>query len=74
MEEKITIPVYCDRVSPLFDIAGLFVVFKIAESTIMEKSYINTLKCTGVDKVEKLYNIGSKTIICSAMVRYVLEL
>ena len=70
MNEKIvSIPIHNNRISPLFDVAGRFVILDSLNPEA--KSYINTSGLSGMSIIEELKELHVSTIICSAIsIRY----
>jgi predicted Fe-Mo cluster-binding NifX family protein len=73
MNQILSIPVHNNRVSPLFDVAGRFIVLDPVEPE--KKSFIDTTGLSGISIVEKLNYSDVSLVICSAISRiYALEL
>ena len=67
--ERITIPIYGNRISPLFDVAGRFEVIDLVNREIGERFHLDTSKDSGIVRIEKLKNHSVNTVICSAISR-----
>ncbi|MBN2041466.1 MAG: hypothetical protein JW864_15615 [Spirochaetes bacterium] len=66
MNEKIiSIPIHNNRISPLFDVAGKFVILDSSQPEV--KSYIDTTGLSGMSIIEKLKEHQVSTVICSAI-------
>ncbi len=61
----LSIPVHNNRVSPLFDVAGRFIVLDPLEPET--KSFIDTSGLSGMSIVEKLNESSISMVICSAI-------
>jgi len=69
--EKIAIPVFEGRISPLFDVAGEFSLFEINNRCIEREYTIETLGFSEVYIISKLKDEETDIIICSAISRCV---
>ena len=63
--EKLTIPVHNNRVSPLFDVAGKFVL--VDTEIPKEKLFLLSSNISGMSRVEKLKESKVTLVICSAI-------
>lgn len=73
MGRKIAIPAFNNRISPLFDVSGRFVIFKTDDRTIDERYCIDTSGNSGFEKIERLCVESVNVIICSAISKYFAE-
>jgi predicted Fe-Mo cluster-binding NifX family protein len=67
MRQKIAIPSYNNRISPLFDVSRRFIIFNAKDRVLDESYYIDTSSDSGLDKIDKLKNELVNVIICSAI-------
>lgn len=67
--EKLAIPVFEKRISPLFDVAGSFEIIATKEKSIIEKTVLDTSKLSGIERVQRLKDLEVNVIICSAISR-----
>ncbi|MDY6969569.1 MAG: NifB/NifX family molybdenum-iron cluster-binding protein [Spirochaetota bacterium] len=67
--EIIAFPVYMKRISPLFDVAGRFIIFVISNNEISQEHILDSSYDSGIKKIETLKHQKVNTIICSAISR-----
>ncbi|PKL37461.1 MAG: hypothetical protein CVV44_14005 [Spirochaetae bacterium HGW-Spirochaetae-1] len=67
--EKIAIPVFTGRISPLFDVAKEFHIFSVRNGEIVNSYSVNTAGCSELSIVGKLRQEEASVIICSAISR-----
>lgn len=68
--ELIAIPVFQERISPLFDEARKFVLFEAGEGRIIQKSTVPMSGESSAMRVIRLREVGVTTIICGAVSGY----
>jgi predicted Fe-Mo cluster-binding NifX family protein len=67
--EKIAIPVYNNRISPLFDVAGKIILVEIVDKKIIGMLHLDINENPEVSRFNQLFELGIKTIICSSISR-----
>ncbi|MFC1669582.1 NifB/NifX family molybdenum-iron cluster-binding protein [Spirochaetota bacterium] len=65
--KNIAIPVYKERVSPLFDVSSKFSIIKFENKTITKRYNLDLEMGPDFNRLEKLINSEINTIICSAI-------
>ncbi len=63
--KNITLPVHNKRISPLFDVAGAFLL--VNSATPEEKSYIKISGYIGMSMIDRLIEAEVNIVICSAI-------
>ncbi len=63
--KKIAIPIHNERVSPLFDVAGRFILVNTDDPEI--KYFLDTANDSGMSIIERLDGSGVNIVICSAI-------
>lgn len=66
-ESKISIPLFKDRVSPLFDVAGRFIVFHVKGDRVIDRFYFNTGGYSESEIVNLIKSQNIDIVICGAI-------
>ncbi len=74
MKAKVAIPLYNDRVSPLFDVSRRFIIFQVESGVVSDSYHLDTSADSGIQKVNRLKREYTEMIICSAISRVLADL
>jgi len=69
--KRIAIPIFKNRISPLFDVAGVFHVFEINGGYIEKQYMIYTTGQSDVRLIDRLLSENINVLICGAISRNV---
>ena len=64
---KIAIPIWQSRVSPVFDVAGQFVVVELKDGVETARMEVSALEEDPAERTSLLVGLGVETLICGAI-------
>ena len=71
--KRIAVPVFNNRVAPLFDVAGSFVLFETEKDRIVRQDLLHITVSNPTEKISELHSHGIDLIICSAISKYLMD-
>jgi len=73
MIKKNAIPVFDNRISPLFDVAKEFLIFDVSQGDVINSYTIDTSRFSEQEIISRLRQEGVGIIICSAVSRCIAD-
>ena len=72
--KRIVLPVFNNRIAPLFDVACSFAFFETENETILKQDMLQISVNNPTDKIHELQVRGIDLIICSAISKYLMDI
>lgn len=72
--KRIVLPVFNNRIAPLFDVACSFAFFETGNRSIQRQDMLTIVANSPTEKICELHALGIDLIICSAISRYLMDI
>jgi predicted Fe-Mo cluster-binding NifX family protein len=64
---KIALPVWCDRISPVFDVAGQLLLADVADGQVIARDAHALTEAATDARIRRLVELGVNTLVCAGI-------